>query len=190
MVKSPSARSDNLIFAYGEIPRAVQFATRITALMEGVVDTLTVNESRMWERLEEGYTQATDLAEFVMLRCGVDYRAAYLIVGEVVGAASRRGIRGVDISPEDLDVAAQRVIGRSLELEAEEVKAVLDPRAIVATRSALGGAAPEAVDAMTEEYLAKAVDLGYRAKRELEKYAAAEARLIAEAEQVAGDQHR
>ncbi|TCN44715.1 argininosuccinate lyase [Kribbella orskensis] len=190
VVKSPSARSDNLIFAYGEIPRAVEFATRITALMEGVVDTLTVNESRMWERLEEGFTQATDLAEFVMLRCGVDYRAAYLIVGEVVGAASRRGIRGVDISPEDLDVAAQRVIGRSLELEADEVRAVLDPRAIVATRSALGGAAPEAVDAMTEEYLAKAVDLGYRAKRELEKYAAAEARLIAEAEQVAGDQHR
>jgi argininosuccinate lyase len=190
VVKSPSARSDNLIFAYGEIPRAVEFATRITALMEGVVDTLTVNESRLWERLEEGYTQATDLAEFVMLRCGVDYRAAYLIVGEVVGDASRRGIRGVDISPEDLDLAAQRVIGRSLELDAAEVKAVLDPRAIVATRSALGGAAPDAVDAMTEEHLAKAVDLGHRAKRELEKYAAAEARLIAEAEQVAGDQHR
>jgi argininosuccinate lyase len=82
------------------------------------------------------------------------------------------------------------VIGRPLDLEAEEVRSVLDPRAIVATRKALGGAAPQAVDAMTEEYLAKAVDLGYRAKRELEKYAAAEARLIAEAEQVAGDQHR
>ena len=38
---------------------------------------------------------------------------------------------------------------------------------------------------MTEEYLAKAVDLGYRANHELEKYAATEARLLAEAEQVA-----
>ncbi|MGY4768518.1 lyase family protein [Kribbella sp. CWNU-51] len=185
VVKSPSARSDNLIFAYGEIPKAVEFATRITALMEGVVDTLSVNEARMWERLEEGYTQATDLAEFVMLRCGLDYRAAYLVVGEVVRDASRRGVRGVDITSEDLDQAALSVVGRSLDLDAEEIRNVLDPRAIVATRSALGGAAPEAVETMTEEYLAKAVDLGYRANHALEKYAAAEARLLAEAEQVA-----
>ena len=154
-------------------------------LMEGVVDTLSVNEARMWERLEEGYTQATDLAEFVMLRCGLDYRAAYLVVGEVVRDASRRGVRGVDITSEDLDQAALSVVGRSLDLDAEEIRNVLDPRAIVATRSALGGAAPEAVETMTEEYLAKAVDLGYRANHALEKYAAAEARLLAEAEQVA-----
>ena len=76
-----------------------------------------------------------------------------------------------DITPEDLDVAAQRVIGRSLDLDAAEVQAVLDPRAIVGDAKRPGGAAPEAVDAMTEEYLAKAVDLGYRAKKELEKYA-------------------
>jgi len=188
VVKSPSARSDNLIFAYGEIPKALEFAGRITALMEGVVDTLTVNETRMWERLEEGYTQATDLAEFVMLRCGVDYRAAYLIVGDVVRDASRRGVRGIDIGPEDLDRAATQVVGHTLDLDAEELRGVLDPRSIVATRSALGGAAPEAVAAMTEEYSARAVDLGYRAGRELEKYAAAESRLIAEAEQVAGRQ--
>ena len=66
----------------------------------------------MWQRLEEGYTQATDLAEFVMLRCGVDYRAAYLIVGEVVRERSRRGIRGVDITPADLD--APPIGGRAL----------------------------------------------------------------------------
>jgi argininosuccinate lyase len=185
VVKSPSARSDNLIFAYGEIPKAVEFASRITALMEGVVGSLTVNEARMWERLEEGYTQATDLAEFVMLRCGLDYRAAYLVVGEVVRDASRRGVRGVDITSEDLDRAATSVVGQTLGLDAEEIRTVLDPRAIVATRSAVGGAAPEAVEAMTEEYLARAVDLGYRANHELEKYAAAEARLLAEAEQVA-----
>ncbi|GAA1127256.1 argininosuccinate lyase [Nocardioides aquiterrae] len=185
VVKSPSARSDNLIFAYGEIPKALEFATRITVLMDGVVDTLTVNEERMWQRLQEGYTQATDLAEFVMMRCEVDYRAAYLIVGEVVRHASQRGVRGVDITPVDLDLAASSVIGRPLGLDAEEVSAVLDPRSIVATRTALGGAAPAAVAEMTETYLAKAEALSSRARDELQKYAAAEARLLAEAEEVA-----
>lgn len=182
VVKSPSARSDNLIFAYGEIPRALEFAARITTLMDGVVDTLTVNEERMWQRLEEGYTQATDLAEFVMMRCGVDYRAAYLIVGDVVRDASRRGVRGIDITPSDLDVAALPALGRTLDLDEDELRAVLDPRLIVATRSALGGAAPQAVTAMTETYLAQAQDLSDRAQRELDKYAAAEAQLVDEAE--------
>ena len=31
VIKSPSARSDNLIFAYGEVPRALDLARRVTA---------------------------------------------------------------------------------------------------------------------------------------------------------------
>ncbi|GAB3201190.1 argininosuccinate lyase [Nocardioides hungaricus] len=185
VVKSPSARSDNLIFAYGEIPKALDFAARVTALMDGVVDTMTVNAERMWERLEEGYTQATDLAEFVMLRCGIDYRAAYLVVGEAVRTASRDGVRGVDISSGDLDAAAADVVGRPLGLDPEEVRAVLDPRTIVATRSALGGAAPEAVSAMVDDYLVRAADLERQARHALETYAVAEARLVARARQAA-----
>ena len=45
--KSPSARSDNLIFAYGEIPAAVEHARRMTELTAGVVATLTMNEERL-----------------------------------------------------------------------------------------------------------------------------------------------
>lgn len=185
VVKSPSARSDNLIFAYGEIPRALGFATRITALMDGVVETMSVNRERMWQRLQEGYTQATDLAEFVMLRCAIDYRSAYLIVGEVVRTASRAGVPGVDISAGDLDTAAVTILGRPLGLDPAEVRAVLDPRTIVATRTTEGGAAPEAVAAMAGDYLARAEELGARARQELADYAVVEERLLAEARRVA-----
>ena len=40
VAKSPSARSDNLIFAYGEVPRALDLSIRVTRLMTGVVRTL------------------------------------------------------------------------------------------------------------------------------------------------------
>ncbi|QWF23149.1 argininosuccinate lyase [Nocardioides sp. LMS-CY] len=188
VVKSPSARSDNLIFAYGEIPKALEFGTRITALMDGVVDTLAVNRGRMWQRLIEGYTQATDLAEYVMLRCGIDYRAAYLVVGETVRTASRTGVGAIDLTPEDLDTAARTVLGwgpeRSLGLDAEELRATVDPRNIVATRDAAGGAAPRAVLAMTEEYAAAAESLRERAQAALDDYAEVERRLLATAREV------
>ena len=72
--KSPSARSDNLIYAYGEVPRALDLARRTTRLTAGVISTLQVNSGRMWQALESGFSQSTDLAEFIMGQCGVDYR--------------------------------------------------------------------------------------------------------------------
>src|SRR5262249_33854637 len=60
VAKTPSARSDNLIFAYGEVPRALDLAVRATRLTTGVVRTLEVNSGRMRAALESGFSQATD----------------------------------------------------------------------------------------------------------------------------------
>jgi argininosuccinate lyase len=150
VVKSPSARSDNLIFAYGEVPRALDLAIRVTALMSGVVDTLQVNAEVMAEELLNGFSQATDLAEFIVQRCGIDYRTAYVVVGETVRTASRAGLRGVDITGEMLDGVATARHGQPLGLTGTDLSAVLDPRQVVRTRTAQGGAAPNAVHAMID----------------------------------------
>ena len=105
VTKSPSARSDNLIYAYGEVPRALDLAIRITRLTTGVVRTLRVNAARMARGLDAGFTQATDLAEYVMQTCGVDYRTAYQVVGRTVREASRQGIAGRDITGAMLDAS-------------------------------------------------------------------------------------
>ncbi len=151
VTKSPSARSDNLIFAYGEVPRALDLSLRITRLMSGVVRTLRVNPDRMREELDRGYTQATDLAEHLVQRLGVDYRSAYVVVGNTVRAAARAGIPGAEITGAMIDDAALAHTGRSWGLAGAELTAVLDPREIVASRRAEGGAAPAALAAMTAQ---------------------------------------
>jgi argininosuccinate lyase len=148
VAKSPSARSDNLIFAYGEVPRALDLAIRVTRLMTGVVRTLRVNADRMREELDAGYTQATDLTEYIVQTCGVDYRSAYVVVGNTVREASRRGMAGKDITGELLDEMALREIGQAWGMAGRDLTSVLDPMSIVATRSATGGAAPSAVATM------------------------------------------
>jgi argininosuccinate lyase len=148
VAKSPSARSDNLIFAYGEVPRALDLSIRVTRLMSGVMGTLHVNADRLAEELAAGYTQATDLTEFIVQTCGVDYRSAYVVVGKTVREASRRGIAGRDITGAMLDEAARAETGRSWDLTDVDLAEALDARAIVATRVGVGGAAPSAVRAM------------------------------------------
>ena len=94
LAKSPSARSDNLIFAYGEVPRALELATRTTRLMAGVVRDLTVDAERMRAALYGGFAQAADLAEHLMATVRLDYRSAYDLVGAAVRRAAAEGLAG------------------------------------------------------------------------------------------------
>lgn len=183
VVKSPSARTDNLIFAYGEIPRSLELAAKVTRLMTGVVASLQVNQDRMWRSLESGFSQATDLAEWVMQTCGVDYRTAYLVVGEAVRRASREGLRGVDLTGEMLDAAAREKMGIDLALSGRDLTEVLDPRAIVLTRDSPGGAAPDVVRAMAADCRRAASRGRERALVEEQTMDAAEAELLTLAEQ-------
>ncbi|NPT54413.1 argininosuccinate lyase [Paraburkholderia sp. 5N] len=182
VVKSPSARSDNLIFAYGEIPRALELSAKISNLMRGVVSTLTVNDARMWQVLEGGFSQATDLAEHIMLATGIDYRTSYRVVGEAVKSASRKGLRGIDIDSRAIDEAAQLVGIPALSLNPDDLARALDPRAIVATRTASGGAAPDVVAAMAERDVALASQMVSHAEGQLARFTQVESDLLSRVE--------
>jgi argininosuccinate lyase len=185
VVKTPSARSDNLIFAYGEVPRSLELAARTTRLMSGVVSTLTVNAERMLESLMAGFSQATDLAEFVMQTCDVDYRTAYQVVGTAVRRAASDGLRGVDVTGAMLDRAAEEVHGESLGLEGRDLSEVLDPRSIVMTRTSAGGAAPVVVRRMASSVAEEASTLRDVAAEHRRALDDAEARLVTAAERLA-----
>jgi argininosuccinate lyase len=185
VVKTPSARSDNLIFAYGEVPRALELAGRVTRLMRGVVRSLRPHPERMWASLVAGFSQATDLAEHVMQACGIDYRSAYLLVGTAVRRAAAEGLTGMDVTGEMLDEAARERIGRPLGLAGRDLSEVLDPRAIVRTRTSRGGAAPEVVREMAAEARADAGELHAEAERRAAASRAAEEGLVSRSEAVA-----
>ncbi|MGH2707717.1 MAG: lyase family protein, partial [Actinomycetota bacterium] len=186
VVKTPSARTDNLIFAYGEVPRSLDLAARVTRVMSRVVATLEVRPERMWASLAAGFSQATDLAEFVMQTCMVDYRTAYRVVGAAVRDAARRGLAGIDLTGQMLDDAARREIGRPLGLAGASLVGVLDPRAIAFGRTSAGGAAPEIVREMAGACRSEAEGLRTEAARREARYRSVEERLIALATEGAG----
>ncbi len=181
VAKTPSARSDNLIFAYGEVPRALGLAARTTELTAGVVRTLEVNSGPMRAALESGFAQATDLAEYIMQTCEIDYRTAYRVVGHAVRQASAAGLRGADLDGAMLDSAAADITGAPLGLAGRDLSAVLDPWEIVASRTSTGGAAPAEVTRMAEHAARSAGELAAEAGRWRDSYRAAEENLVSAA---------
>ena len=148
---TPSAQVDNRIFAYGEVPRALDDATAAARLMAAVLGGLTVDAALMARRAMDGYAQATDLAEVIMGERGLNYREAHRVVGVVVRLAIEQGRPLRDIGSDLIDDAAQAVLGRALHLAPALVAAAVDPTRVVESRTGPGGAAPASVRRMIEE---------------------------------------
>lgn len=147
--KTPSGQIDNRIFAYGDVPRALDRATGAASLMADVLRGLTVNTGLAAKRASENFIGATDLAEVIMLNCGLDYKAAHDLVGHAVRAAIESGATA--LTADLLEAAAQTHLGRALGLAPEAIAEALDPARIVAARSGPGGAAESSVTQMIDE---------------------------------------
>jgi argininosuccinate lyase len=141
--RTPSARTDNLLYAYGEVCRSVDLGVGILELAAAVTGSVVPDEEAMARRAAGGFSQATDLAEAISLETGIDYRSAYRVVGRAVARAMEQGAGPERLDPEALDRAAREVLGQPLRIPADLVADALDPAAAVQARPSAGGAAPE-----------------------------------------------
>jgi argininosuccinate lyase len=179
VTKTPSARSDNLIYVYGELPRALDLAGRVTRLSAAVVRTLTAHPERMRVALDSGFTQAADLADLLMRRFAADYRTAHRVV--------QRAVRdGKALDADAVARAAGEVAGQSWRLDDADLAAVLDPGALVRSRTALGGAAPKAMYPMLHRVRRAVGELCAEADARRGAIHAAEDALVARAQALAG----
>lgn len=102
----------------------------------GMVATLTFDEARMAELAPQGFSLATDVADF-LVRHGVPFREAHEISGALVRFCEERGL---DLDePSDAEYAA---ISPHL---TPAVRSVLTIEGSVASRNGIGGTAPERV---------------------------------------------
>ena len=142
--RTPSARTDNWLHAYGEVAGALDLARRVVTLGAEVTRTLQVDRVVLAAAAGQNFTGATDLAEELVLRHGLDYRSAYRVVGRAVAMAVDSG--RTSLTEADLSGAAVEVLGeQQLTVGVETLAELLDPLRIVAGRVVLGGSAPERV---------------------------------------------
>jgi argininosuccinate lyase len=177
--RTPSAQTDNWLYACGEVGGALTLARNLVDLGAEVVRTLRVDAAAMARSATTNFTAATDISEEISLRSELDYRSAYRVVGRAVAGALARGASSLD--PASLDDAAQAVIGRPLGLDLAHLEAASDPRRALTTRGCQGGSAPAAVRDHCRAVRWR-LDAARRWRAELDRSARdAEARLVAEA---------
>jgi argininosuccinate lyase len=104
--------------------------------MTGMVATLTFNTPRMAELAPQGFSLATDLAEW-LVRAGVPFRVAHELAGACVRRCETLGVELQDLTEEQLSEISPLLTGG--------VRDVLSVSGSVASRNGRGGTAPAQV---------------------------------------------
>jgi argininosuccinate lyase len=99
----------------------------------GMIATLTFHGERMAELAPQGFSLATDIAEW-LVKAGVPFKVAHEVAGASVRYCEARGIELSDLTDEDLAAIDPRLT--------PEVKLVLTVPGSVAARDGRGGTAP------------------------------------------------
>jgi len=184
--RTPSGQVDNRVFAYGDVPRALETATGVATLMAGALIGLRFNAPVAAARLANGFATATDLAETITLETGLDFRTAHRIVGRLVREATQTNRTMRDLTIADLDATAQVILNRPLRLSEATFMQALDPAAAVAARQGIGGAAPEPLSTMLTECRAMLDTYTSWHKKAAARTTAAEEALVRRAWQLSG----
>ncbi len=115
----------------------------------GMVRTLTFHTDRMAALAPQGFTLATDVAEW-LVREGVPFRVAHEVAGECVRRCEELGVDLPDLTDAQLaEISAQLT---------PDVREVLTVEGSVASRNARGGTARERVEEQLEELRAAVTD--------------------------------
>ena len=117
----------------------------MSAVMTGMVEDMEPNPERMRARASEGYSTATDLADWLVRELKMPFREAHNVTGRIVAAAEARGV-GLEALPlEDMQAVEPRITAA--------VADVLSVDASVRSRSSAGGTAPDNVRAAASAWI-------------------------------------
>jgi len=105
-------------------------------VMAGMISSITVQRDRMAATADQGYSTATELADYLTAR-GVPFREAHGVVGRIVGYCAERALQLRDLDLQMLQGFCPRFGGDAL--------ALLDPLTSIRHKRSSGSTAPREV---------------------------------------------
>ncbi|MEX0590838.1 MAG: argininosuccinate lyase [Xanthobacteraceae bacterium] len=124
---------------------ALSTLSLLIAAMTGMVEDLDPDQKRMKSAAGEGYSTATDLADWLVQRINIPFREAHEITGKIVNRASDAGVALHRLPLTDMQAIDERIT--------DDVFSVLSVGRSVKSRTSFGGTAPTNVRTQARKWL-------------------------------------
>ncbi len=127
--------------------RALSDFSIVIAATAGMTRDLVADEKRMKSMAGDGYSTATDLADWLVRELNIPFREAHHITGAIVAKASGANLPLHRLSLADMQAVEPRIT--------DDVFSVLSVSKSVASRTSYGGTAPKNVRVQAKRWLKK-----------------------------------
>ena len=107
------------------------------AAMAGMIDDLKADPKAMSAALRDGFSTATDIADWLVRELNMPFRSAHHATGRIVALAEERGCQLAELPLEVMQEVEGNITGG--------IYSVLSAEASVSSRTSFGGTAPERV---------------------------------------------
>lgn len=121
------------------INQALDLSADAAHLTSAILKDIHFNKERMQEVLGQGFTTASEVANMLVVQCGLPFREAHEIVGTAVRACLESGSQ--HLTPAHVRAAAA-TCGVDLDVSDEELSGSTDPRGFIGKMNSPGGVAP------------------------------------------------
>lgn len=128
----------------------------VTALqrLERILKSLVISPERALEELNSDWTASQELADVLMRKYRLPFRAGHHFASEIVDFAKANNIRPTDFPYAEAQaifrktLAEMKLDGGDLPMSEAEFRSTLDPVAIIANRATTGGPQPAEIERM------------------------------------------
>lgn len=147
--RTPSGQPDNRLLIYGELPDAITTVNNAASLMAEVLEDMTFNAERGRALVASGWVMSTDLAEALVVECGLDFRTTHQLVAFL--ASEYQGKSIMELELKTLMQSAEKEFGHSITLTEQQLKSALDVNLAIQARTEPGGTAVGSMNNMIVE---------------------------------------
>lgn len=142
--------SRDMTAAWEDVVECVNTAIGMCRISAEYVKALRFSAENMEKILYKGFSNATELADSLVLEGGMPFRQAHKIVGGAISELFREKKGQEDLNWELLDKWCREICRKSLPMTREQVEKAKNFHVAVERRNCQGAAAPEQVEKMLE----------------------------------------
>ncbi|MEL7580101.1 lyase family protein [Pseudoalteromonas sp. D15MCD-2] len=144
-----SGQPDNRLYAYGELPKALDYAIQCVDLFAGILSTSKFNKDKLAEAAADKFIVATDLCDMLVKFSDLDNRSAHKIIGRAVRNACDEEQDGFTL--DSIKLAAQQLNIDLPNIPDQVFNSNIDIPSLISLRKGLGSANPEQVQLMVQD---------------------------------------
>ncbi|MFV1965404.1 MAG: MmgE/PrpD family protein [Pirellulaceae bacterium] len=182
-LRTPHGDAFEMLYMAEPTLAALKTTGKCTSKLTAELRNLQVHKERMLALIRDSYICATELANQLVRDYKLSYRTAHEVVHEFVVLSEEQKVPASQARAELLDEAAQKVLGRKLEMPEARLRQLLDPAYLIKVENSKGGVAPEETARMITDRREKLAEARARHLKRIETLEKAEKRMLSDLRQ-------